>query len=54
MKKVEIAPRRIGYTFPEYGGGHEEFIEEFRRFFTDPRRFTYSPIISCRGRRTKQ
>jgi len=54
MKKVEIAPRRIGYAFPEYGGGHEEFIEEFRRFFTDPRRFTYSPIISCRGRKTKQ
>ncbi len=53
MKKVEIAPKRIGYTFPEYERGYEEFLEEFKRFFTDPRRFTYSPIISCRGRKTR-
>lgn len=53
MKKVAIAPKRIGYSFPEYEGGYEEFLEEFQRFFTDPRRFTYSPIISCRGRKVK-
>jgi SAM-dependent methyltransferase len=53
MKKVEIAPKRIGYTFPEYERGYEEFLEEFQGFFTDPRRFTYSPIISCRGRKPK-
>ncbi len=53
MKKVEIAPKRIGYTFPEYAGGHEEFLQEFWRFFSDPRRFTYSPIISCRGLKAK-
>lgn len=51
LKKVETAPRRIGYTFPEYEGGYEEFLEEFHRFFSDPRRFTYSPLISVRGRR---
>lgn len=53
MKKVEIAPKRIGYTFPEYEGGEEEFLQEFRRFFTDPRRFTYSPVISCHGHKAK-
>jgi len=51
LKKVETAPRKIGYTFPEYEGGYDEFLEEFHRFFSDPRRFTYSPIISVRGRR---
>jgi SAM-dependent methyltransferase len=51
LKKVETAPRKIGYNFPEYGGSYAEFIEEFDRFFKDPRRFTYSPIISCRGKK---
>jgi len=51
LKKVETAPRKIGYRFPEYPGGYEEFLEEFHGFFNDPRRFTYSPIISCRGRK---
>jgi ubiquinone/menaquinone biosynthesis C-methylase UbiE len=51
LKKIETAPRKIGYTFPEYEGGYEEFLEEFQQFFTNPRRFTYSPIICVRGRR---
>lgn len=48
-KKVEIAVKRLGYDFKEYKGGYEEFFEEFVRFFSDPRRFTYTPLISCRG-----
>lgn len=48
-KKVEIAGKNSGYKFEEYEGGYEEFFEEFNRFFSDPRRFTYTPIISCRG-----
>jgi SAM-dependent methyltransferase len=50
-KKVEVAARNSGYPFTEYEGGFEEFQEEFRRFFTDPRRFTYTPLILCRGRK---
>ncbi len=49
LKKVETAPRKIGYAFPEYGGSYAEFVKEFKSFFNNPRRFTYSPIISCRG-----
>jgi len=48
-KKVEIAAKRSGYRFDEYAGGYDEFVEEFKVFFADPRRFTYTPIISCRG-----
>jgi ubiquinone/menaquinone biosynthesis C-methylase UbiE len=50
-KKLEVAARSSGYLFEEYPGGYEEFFEEFQRTFTDPRRFHYSPIISCKGRK---
>jgi len=49
LKKIEIASKRINYQFDEYKGGYPEFLEEFEAFFTDPRRFTYSPVICCRG-----
>ena len=49
IKKIEVASRKVGFKFEEYEGGYEEFIEEFKRYFADPRRFAYSPIISCRG-----
>lgn len=48
-KKVEIAAKNSGHHFNEYAGGYEEFVEEFKIFFADSRRFTYTPIISCRG-----
>jgi ubiquinone/menaquinone biosynthesis C-methylase UbiE len=53
MKKIEVAPQRIGYDFPEYPGGWEEFRAEFERFFADPRRFTYSPLIIAVGRKPR-
>lgn len=52
LKKVEVASKKISYIFAEYEGGYEEFLEEFSSFFSNPRRFTYSPIICCRGRKT--
>ncbi len=50
-KKVEIAAKNSGYRFDEYAGGYDEFVQEFKEFFANPRRFTYTPIISCRGRK---
>ncbi|MFO7707650.1 MAG: class I SAM-dependent methyltransferase [Desulfobacterales bacterium] len=50
-QKVEIAARNSGYEFNEFPGGYEGFLAEFRSFFNDHRRFTYSPLICCRGRR---
>jgi len=49
VQKVEIAVKSSGYKFDEYKGDYEEFTNEFKNFFSDPRRFTYTPIISCRG-----
>ncbi len=48
-KKVEVAAKNSGYSFEDYPGGYDEFVEEFKIFFADPRRFTYTPLIACRG-----
>lgn len=50
-KKIEVAARDSGYRFDEYSGGFEEFMDDFKSFFSDPRRFTYTPLIACRGRK---
>ena len=50
-RKVEVAAKNSGYDFSGYPGGYEGFFEEFRQFFNDPRRFTYTPLICCRGRK---
>jgi SAM-dependent methyltransferase len=50
-KKTEVVAKRLGYDFKEYPGGYDEFFREFTNFFQDPGRFTYTPIIACRGRR---
>jgi len=49
FNKVEVIASKIDYDYSEYTGGRNEFIEDFKRFFTDPGRFTYTPIILCRG-----
>lgn len=50
-KKVEVAAKKSGCQFEEYKGGYEEFRDEFKKSFADPRRFTYTPVISCKGRK---
>ncbi len=50
-QKVKVAVRQSGFKFEDYPGGYKEFFAEFKRFFEDPRRFTYTPVICCRGTR---
>jgi SAM-dependent methyltransferase len=52
LKKVEIAAKNSGYLFEEYEDKFEGFLAEFLKFFHDPRRFTYTPIIVCRGQKS--
>ena len=52
MKKVEIAAKNSGYWFEEYEDRFEGFLAEFKESFFDPRRFTYTPVIVCRGRKS--
>jgi SAM-dependent methyltransferase len=51
IKKAEIAGKNSGYPFEEYGGNFDDFLEEFKVFFRDPRIFTYTPLLACRGRK---
>ena len=48
-KKVGIAARKSGYSFDKYKTGYDGFLKEFNNFFSNPRRFTYTPIICVRG-----
>jgi len=51
MKKIEVISKKIDFEFDEYEGGYEEFLIEFKNFFSDPGRFTYTPAICCRGQK---
>jgi hypothetical protein len=50
-RKVEIAAKNSGYHFMDYPDGFLGFQGEFECFFSDPRRFTYTPLIACCGRK---
>lgn len=51
ITKAKVAVKNSGYDFSEFVGGFDGFFELFKAFFLDPRRFTYTPVISCRGTR---
>ena len=47
--KIEVAGRRSGWPFDEYEDGFAGFEKEFMEYFSDPRRFVYTPLILARG-----
>ncbi len=47
--KIEVAGRRSGWTFDDYADGFAGFEREFREYFSNPRRFVYTPLIIARG-----
>lgn len=49
LRKMDVAAQSSGCDFAEYGGDFNAAREDFHRFLTDTRRFTYTPIIMCRG-----
>jgi SAM-dependent methyltransferase len=51
MKKMEVAAAQLKDVFASYPGGYEGYSADFQDFFKDPRRFTYTPLILCKGRR---
>ena len=51
IKKVEIASMKTKELFKNYPGGHNAFFADFTTFFLDPRRFTYTPLILCKGKK---
>jgi ubiquinone/menaquinone biosynthesis C-methylase UbiE len=49
IKKAEMVSRRLAPVFKVYPGGYETFFKDFNLFFRSPRRFTYTPLILCKG-----
>ena len=49
IKKVEVVSLKAKGLFEDYPGGRSGFFEDFKTFFLDPRRFTYTPLILCKG-----
>lgn len=52
-QKIEIVGRKSGWTFEDYENGFEGFKEDFIRYFSDERRFAYTPLVMVRGERSK-
>lgn len=52
LTKVKVSVEKMEGLFADYPGGSELFHQEFKRFFLDPRRFTYTPLIMCKGKRS--
>jgi SAM-dependent methyltransferase len=50
-RKVLVAARRSGCDFCLYGGDFNAFAEEFTISFKTSRRFTYTPLICCCGKK---
>lgn len=59
MQKLELTAEKSGCLLDEYAGvgtddfpsRHKAFKQEFEKFFSSPRRFTYTPIIVARGQK---
>jgi SAM-dependent methyltransferase len=51
MKKGEIFVIKARRLFESYPGGANVFIADFAKFLLDPRRFIYTPLILCKGRK---
>ena len=51
VKKNEVVSSKIGHPFSEYNGSYEAFVQECTSFFYHPRRFTYTSLIACCGRK---
>ena len=50
-KKIEVIAPRLADLFETYPHGYEGFSMDFHKFFHDPRRFTYTPLIMGKGMR---
>lgn len=49
LKKAEMAAAKAQDIFETYPGGSKTFFGDFVRFFNNPRRFTYTPMILVKG-----
>ena len=49
--KMKVISQKLSDVLSDYEGGLSLFEKDFQKYLDDPRRFSYTPIISCRGRK---
>jgi SAM-dependent methyltransferase len=54
IKKAEVLSTKVEGIFDHYPGGQAKFLSDFVRFFSDSRRFTYTPLILCKGKKPQK
>jgi SAM-dependent methyltransferase len=52
QKKIEVIIKRIPQVFQAYPGGSAAFQKYFISFLNNRRRFSYTPLIVCKGTKT--
>jgi SAM-dependent methyltransferase len=50
-QKLTMAIEKSRCPLTLYPGGEAEFFGDFETHFSHPRRFSYTPIVACRGRK---
>ena len=60
LRKLELTAQQSGCQFDAYAEEHstqsdryDAFRDEFKVFFSSPRRFTYTPLVIAAGRKPK-
>ena len=48
-KKIDMVSEKLKKVFDDYPGGNKAFSKDFNDFFINPRRFSYTPLILCKG-----
>lgn len=48
-KKIETVFQRVPEIYEDYPGGVETFYNDLDTFLKNPRRFTYTPLMMCKG-----
>ena len=51
IKKEEVISKKTITLFKNYPGGYEGFHKDFVEYLYNPRRFIYTPMILCKGRK---
>jgi SAM-dependent methyltransferase len=51
IKKVQMTSHKAKDLYKDYPGGYDAFFDDFNDFFRDPRRFTYTPLMICTGKK---
>jgi SAM-dependent methyltransferase len=51
LKKMEVISTKIKALYKNYPGGQAGFDKDFTEYFNNPRRFIYTPMILCKGKK---